>query len=93
MGFFNFFSDCRVAEPVCQSVLPHTWVTIVIWKLATPECHQYVANQFGVGRSTVGATVIWVCHALQKILLHQVIKLGNAWKIIEVLTTGVPKLY
>ncbi|XP_074975976.1 uncharacterized protein LOC142069261 isoform X2 [Caretta caretta] len=29
-------------------------VAIALWKLATPDCYRLVANQFGVGKSTVG---------------------------------------
>ncbi|XP_075782874.1 uncharacterized protein LOC112544784 isoform X2 [Pelodiscus sinensis] len=37
-------------------------VAIALWKLSTPDSYRSVRNQFGVGRSTVGAVLIQVWH-------------------------------
>ncbi|XP_075795144.1 uncharacterized protein LOC142830941 [Pelodiscus sinensis] len=40
---------------------------IALWKLATPDSYHSVAQQFGVGRSTVGVIVIEVVHAVNDV--------------------------
>ncbi|KAM7165966.1 uncharacterized protein RBU57_007013 [Macrochelys suwanniensis] len=52
-------------------------VAIAIWKLATPDCYQLVANQFGVGKSTVGIVLMQVCKAINRILLRRTVTPGN----------------
>ncbi|KAG6930721.1 hypothetical protein G0U57_003015, partial [Chelydra serpentina] len=44
-------------------------VAIALWKLATPDSYRSVANQFGVGKSTVGVAVMQVAHAIVDLLL------------------------
>ncbi|KAG6934211.1 hypothetical protein G0U57_017617, partial [Chelydra serpentina] len=39
-------------------------VAIALWKLATPDSYRSVANQFGVGKSTVGVAVMQVANAI-----------------------------
>ncbi|XP_075759909.1 uncharacterized protein LOC142819121 [Pelodiscus sinensis] len=53
------------------------WVTITIWKLATPDSYWSVCNQFGVGKSTVGALLMVVVRAINTVLLCRVIRLGD----------------
>ncbi|CAM5120087.1 unnamed protein product, partial [Eretmochelys imbricata] len=57
-------------------------VAIAIWKLATPDSYQSVANQFGVGKSTVGIVFMQVCRATNRILLRRTVTLGNVHDIV-----------
>ncbi|XP_065415196.1 uncharacterized protein LOC135973886 [Chrysemys picta bellii] len=58
------------------------WVAIAIWKLATPDSYGLVANQFGVGKSTVGIVLMQVCRAINCILLRRTVTLGNVHDIV-----------
>ncbi|KAM7164048.1 uncharacterized protein RBU57_008105 [Macrochelys suwanniensis] len=58
-------------------------VAIALWKLANPDSHRSVANQFGVGRLTVGAVVTQVCKAINHILLRKTMTLGNVCDILD----------
>ncbi|CAM4541073.1 unnamed protein product [Lepidochelys kempii] len=58
-------------------------VAIALWKLAIPDCYQSVRNQFGVGKSTVGASVIQVARAVTDVLLSRVVTLGNVQVILD----------
>uniref|UniRef100_A0A8C3HP06 Putative nuclease HARBI1 n=1 Tax=Chrysemys picta bellii TaxID=8478 RepID=A0A8C3HP06_CHRPI len=58
-------------------------VAIAIWKLATPDSYRSVANQFGVGKSTVGIVLMQVCKAINRILLRRTVTLGNVQEIVD----------
>ncbi|CAM4692035.1 unnamed protein product, partial [Lepidochelys kempii] len=58
-------------------------VVIALWKLATPDSYQSVGNQFGVGKSTVGAAVMQVAHAIKDLLISRVVTLGNVQVIVD----------
>uniref|UniRef100_A0A8C0J8B7 DDE Tnp4 domain-containing protein n=1 Tax=Chelonoidis abingdonii TaxID=106734 RepID=A0A8C0J8B7_CHEAB len=58
-------------------------VAIAVWKLATPDSYRSVANQFGVGKSTVGIVVMQVCRAINRILLRRTVTLGNVQDIVD----------
>ncbi|KAG6920367.1 hypothetical protein G0U57_021268, partial [Chelydra serpentina] len=58
-------------------------VAIALWKLATPDSYRSVANQFGVGKSTVGVAVMQVAKAIVDLLLSKVVTLGNVQVIID----------
>ncbi|CAM4656641.1 unnamed protein product [Lepidochelys kempii] len=58
-------------------------VAIALWKLATPDCHPSVGNQFGVGKSTVGAAVIQIAKAIIDFLSSRVVTLGNVQVIVD----------
>uniref|UniRef100_A0A8C3HUY7 Putative nuclease HARBI1 n=1 Tax=Chrysemys picta bellii TaxID=8478 RepID=A0A8C3HUY7_CHRPI len=58
-------------------------VAIAIWKLGTPDSYQSVANQFGVGKSTVGIVLMQVCRAINCILLRRTVTLGNVQDIVD----------
>ncbi|XP_065427403.1 uncharacterized protein LOC135976296 [Chrysemys picta bellii] len=58
-------------------------VAIALWKLATPDSYQLVGNQFGVGKSTVGAAVIQVANAITQVLLRKLVTLGNVQAIVD----------
>ncbi|KAG6936492.1 hypothetical protein G0U57_012256, partial [Chelydra serpentina] len=45
--------------------------------------YQSVANQFGVGRSTVGVAVMQVANAIVELLLSKVVTLGNVQVIVD----------
>ncbi|CAM4546422.1 unnamed protein product [Caretta caretta] len=64
----------RAALPVEKQV------AIAIWKLANPDSYRLVANQFGVGKSTVGITLIQVCRAINHI--RRTVTLGNVHDIV-----------
>ncbi|KAM7167296.1 uncharacterized protein RBU57_005846 [Macrochelys suwanniensis] len=57
-------------------------VAIAIWKLATPDCYRSVANQFEVGKSTVGIVLMQVCRAINRILLRRTVTPGNVQDIV-----------
>ncbi|XP_050803907.1 uncharacterized protein LOC127048279 [Gopherus flavomarginatus] len=58
-------------------------VAIALWKLAMPDSYRSVGNQFGVGKSTVGAAVMQVAKAIIKLLLRKVVTLGNVQVIVD----------
>ncbi|XP_065437712.1 uncharacterized protein LOC101931329 isoform X1 [Chrysemys picta bellii] len=58
-------------------------VAIAFWKLATPDSYWSVANQFGVGKSTVRVAVMQVANAIVELLLSKVVTLGNVQVIID----------
>ncbi|XP_065414155.1 uncharacterized protein LOC135973716 [Chrysemys picta bellii] len=58
-------------------------VAIALWKLATPDSYWSVGNQFGVGKSTVGAAVIQVANAIKDLLISRVVTLGNVQVIVD----------
>uniref|UniRef100_A0A8C3J0A7 DDE Tnp4 domain-containing protein n=1 Tax=Chrysemys picta bellii TaxID=8478 RepID=A0A8C3J0A7_CHRPI len=58
-------------------------VAIALWKLATPDCYQSVANQFGVGKSTVGLVLMEVCGVINHILLRKTVTLGKMHDIVD----------
>uniref|UniRef100_A0A674IZS0 DDE Tnp4 domain-containing protein n=1 Tax=Terrapene triunguis TaxID=2587831 RepID=A0A674IZS0_9SAUR len=58
-------------------------VAIALWKLATPDSYRSVGNQFGVGKSTVGAAVIQVANAIKDLLISRVVTLGNVQVIVD----------
>ncbi|CAM5140013.1 unnamed protein product [Eretmochelys imbricata] len=61
----------------------HKQVAIALWKLATPDSYRSVGNQFGVGKSTVGAAVMQVANAIIELLLSKVVTLGNVQVIVD----------
>ncbi|XP_065419443.1 uncharacterized protein LOC112058986 [Chrysemys picta bellii] len=58
-------------------------VAIALWKLAMPDSYRSVRNQFGVGKSTVGAAVMQVAKAIIELLLRKVVTLGNVQAIVD----------
>ncbi|XP_050796256.1 uncharacterized protein LOC127044962 [Gopherus flavomarginatus] len=48
-----------------------------------PDSYRSVRNQFGVGKSTVGAAVMQVAKAIIKLLLRKVVTLGNVQVIVD----------
>ncbi|CAM4566112.1 unnamed protein product [Caretta caretta] len=61
----------------------HKQVAIALWKLATPDSYGSVGNQFGVGKSTVGAAVIQVANAITELLLSRVVTLRNVQVTVD----------
>ncbi|CAM5089282.1 unnamed protein product [Eretmochelys imbricata] len=56
-----------------------------------PDSYRSVGNQFGVGKSTVGAAVIQVANAITELLLSRVVTLGNVQVIVDGFATmGFP---
>ncbi|CAM5108407.1 unnamed protein product [Natator depressus] len=58
-------------------------VAIALWKLAMPDRYRSVGNQFGVGKSTVGAAVMQVANAIKDLLISRVVTLGNVQVIVD----------
>ncbi|CAM5088191.1 unnamed protein product [Eretmochelys imbricata] len=58
-------------------------VAIALWKLAMPDSHRSVGNQFGEGKSTVGAAVMQVANAIKDLLISRVVTLGNVQVIVD----------
>ncbi|CAM4623178.1 unnamed protein product [Lepidochelys kempii] len=54
-----------------------------LWKLATPDSYRSVGNQFGVGKSTVGAAVMQVANAIKDLLISRVVTLRNVQVIVD----------
>ncbi|CAM4369389.1 unnamed protein product [Caretta caretta] len=61
----------------------HKQVAIALWKLATPDSYRSVGNQFGEGKSTVGAAVMQVAYAIIELLLSREVTLGNVQVIVD----------
>ncbi|XP_074859579.1 quinone oxidoreductase isoform X2 [Carettochelys insculpta] len=53
------------------------WVGIAVWKLATPDSYRSVGQQFGIGKATVGAVLMEVVRAINAMLLHRLVRLGD----------------
>uniref|UniRef100_A0A452HJ44 DDE Tnp4 domain-containing protein n=1 Tax=Gopherus agassizii TaxID=38772 RepID=A0A452HJ44_9SAUR len=87
----TFFELCDSLSPVLKrhntrmrpALTVEKRVAIAIWKLATPDSYRSVGNQFGVGKSTVGAAVLEVSKAIIKLLLRKVVTLGNVQAIVD----------
>ncbi|XP_075764219.1 uncharacterized protein LOC142819654 [Pelodiscus sinensis] len=58
-------------------------VAIALWKLSTPDSYRSVGNQFGVGRSTVGAVLMQVVKAINRVLLRRVVRLTDPDAVIR----------
>ncbi|CAM5090157.1 unnamed protein product [Natator depressus] len=58
-------------------------VAIVLWKLAPPDSYRSVGNQFGVGKSTVGAAVMQVANTITELLISREVTLGNVQVIVD----------
>ncbi|CAM5096995.1 unnamed protein product [Natator depressus] len=58
-------------------------VVIALWKLAMTDSYRSAGNQFGVGKSTVGAAVMQVANAVTELLLSRVVTLGNVQVIVD----------
>nr|XP_048705918.1 tetratricopeptide repeat protein 33 isoform X1 [Caretta caretta]XP_048705919.1 tetratricopeptide repeat protein 33 isoform X1 [Caretta caretta] len=88
-GTFMEFCDLLSPALKCKNtkmraaLTVHKRVAIALWKLATPDSYWSVGNQFGVGKSTVGAAVIQVANAITKLLLLRVVTLGNVQVIVD----------
>ncbi|XP_050792984.1 uncharacterized protein LOC127043187 [Gopherus flavomarginatus] len=58
-------------------------MAIALWKLAMPDSYRSVRNQFGVGKSNVGAAVLQVANTVIDQLLSRVLTLGNVQTIVD----------
>ncbi|CAM4520660.1 unnamed protein product [Caretta caretta] len=58
-------------------------VAIALWKLAMPDSYRSAGNQFGVGKSTVGAAVMQVANTIKDLLISRVVTLGNMQVIVD----------
>ncbi|XP_050817068.1 uncharacterized protein LOC127054830 isoform X2 [Gopherus flavomarginatus] len=87
----TFMELCDLLSPAlkCQNTKMRAALTvekrvaIALWKLAKPDSYRSVRNQFGVGKSTVGAAVMQVAKAIIKLLLRKVVTLGNVQVILD----------
>ncbi|CAM5127478.1 unnamed protein product [Eretmochelys imbricata] len=67
-------------------------VAKALWKLAKPDSCQSVGNQFGVGKSTVGAAVMQVANSIKGLLISRVVTLRNVQVIVDGFAAmGFPK--
>ncbi|EMP25007.1 Pleckstrin like proteiny domain-containing family A member 5, partial [Chelonia mydas] len=66
-----------------RALTVHKQMAIVLWKLAIPDSYWSVGNQFGVGKSIVGAIVIQVANAITELLLSRGVILGNVQVIVD----------
>lgn len=58
-------------------------VTLIIWKLITPNCFRSATRQFGIGRLVTGAVVMEMCDAMRRVLRLHIIKLGHVQDVID----------
>uniref|UniRef100_A0A452GLE3 Putative nuclease HARBI1 n=1 Tax=Gopherus agassizii TaxID=38772 RepID=A0A452GLE3_9SAUR len=87
----TFFELCDLLSPALKrhntkmraALTVEKRVAIALWKLAMPDSYWSVGNQFGVGKSTVGAAVMQVAKAIIKLLLRKVVTLGNVQVIVD----------
>ncbi|CAM5165123.1 unnamed protein product [Natator depressus] len=87
----TFMELCNLLSPALKhkntkmraALSVHKQVAIALWKLAMPDSYQSVGNQFGVGKSTVGAAVIQAANAITELLLSRVVTLGNVQVIVD----------
>ncbi|CAM5165951.1 unnamed protein product, partial [Eretmochelys imbricata] len=87
----TFMELCDLLSPALKrkntkmraALTVHKQVAIALWKLATPNSYWSVGNQFGVGKSTVGASVIQVANAITELLLSRVVTLRNVQVIVD----------
>ena len=56
-------------------------VAVTIWKLTTNIEYRTLASLFGLGRSTVGKTVVETSHAISTHLLPQYVKILDGDKL------------
>ncbi|XP_074857124.1 2-Hydroxyacid oxidase 2 isoform X5 [Carettochelys insculpta] len=70
------------------------WVGIAVWKLATPDSYRSVGQQFGVSKATVGAVLMEVVRAINAMLLHRLVRLGDPDATIAAFATlGFPNCF
>uniref|UniRef100_K7FC41 DDE Tnp4 domain-containing protein n=1 Tax=Pelodiscus sinensis TaxID=13735 RepID=K7FC41_PELSI len=58
-------------------------LAIALWKLSTPDSYRSIGNQFGVGKSTVGAVLMQVIKAINQVLLRRVVHLADPDVVIQ----------
>ncbi|CAM4538526.1 unnamed protein product [Lepidochelys olivacea] len=87
----TFMELCDLLSPALRrkntkmraALIVEKQVAIALWKLATPDSYRSVGNQFGVGKSTVGAAVMQVANAIKDLLISRVVTLGNVQVIVD----------
>ncbi|KAM7181774.1 uncharacterized protein RBU57_000416 [Macrochelys suwanniensis] len=87
----TFMELCELLSPALKrqntkmraALIVEKRLAIALWKLATPDSYQSVANQFGVGKYTVGAVVMQVAKAITELLVPRVVTLGNVQLILD----------
>ncbi|CAM5144384.1 unnamed protein product [Eretmochelys imbricata] len=87
----TFMELCKLLSPAMKhrntkmraALTVEKQVAIALWKLAMPGCCRSARNQFGVGKSTVGAAVIQVANAITDVLLSRVVTLGNLQVVMD----------
>lgn len=90
MSKLTFMELCEKLAPIhqCQntcfrdSISVHKWVAIVLWALFTSDRDMFLANHFGIGRSTVGIVVMEVCEAINTVVYPWVVAIRNFSEII-----------
>ena len=60
-------------------------MAVTIWKLATTIEYRSLSVLFGLGRSTVGQTVIETCAAITNHLLPRFVKIPNRTQLKEII--------
>ncbi|CAM5165364.1 unnamed protein product [Natator depressus] len=87
----TFMELCDLLSPALKpqntkmraALTVHKQVAIALWKLAAPDSYWSVGNQFGVGKSTVGAAVMQIANAIKDPLISRVVSLGNVQVIVD----------
>ncbi|XP_075753878.1 uncharacterized protein LOC142818402 [Pelodiscus sinensis] len=83
---------------LCELLTPSLWqqdtlmrpaiplqkhVAIALWKLSTPDSYQSIRNPFSMGKSTVGAVIMQVVKAINRVLLRRVVHLTDLDAVIQ----------
>ncbi|XP_074843292.1 pancreatic progenitor cell differentiation and proliferation factor-like protein isoform X1 [Carettochelys insculpta] len=63
--------------PKCRVLTVEKWVGIAVWKLATPDSYRSVGQQFGVRKASIAAVLMEVVRAINALLLHRLVRLGD----------------
>lgn len=69
---------------MCEPIPTLKRVAMTVWWLANVASFREVSQQFAVGVSTVSMIVIEVCTAMELVLLHKTVFLGDSIKVILV---------
>ncbi|KAM9173435.1 uncharacterized protein ACDP82_000542 [Pangshura tecta] len=91
MGRATFMDLCDLLSPALKckdtkmrvAFTVEKQVAIALWKLAMPNSYRSVGNQFGVGKSAVGAAVLQAANAIIDQLLSRAVTLGNVQTIVD----------
>ncbi|XP_075780097.1 uncharacterized protein LOC142827852 [Pelodiscus sinensis] len=74
---------CRKDTRMRPAIPLQKRVAIALWKLSMPDSYRSVGSQFSVGRSTIGAVLMQVVKAINRVLLRRVVRLADLDAVIQ----------